>query len=130
VGNRTPRDLKEIQVFIPSNKLQSLIESIIKKSFDGTSKSKTFYNQAQALLLFELGLSSWQPKHQLSFIKNYSDTNKAERIDAEYFQPKYDEIVKAIKSYSGGWNTLGNITSIKKCVEVGLLMDKCFFRLI
>jgi hypothetical protein len=98
---------------------QFLIESIIKKSFDGTSKSKTFYNQAQDLLLSELGLSNWQPKHQLSFVTNFSDTNEADRIDAEYFQPKYDEIVKAIKSYSGGWDTLGNIVSIKKCVEVG-----------
>lgn len=112
-------DLKEIQVFIPSDKFQVLIESIIKQSFDGTSKSKTLYNQAQTLLLSELGLSNWQPKHQLTFIKNYYDSCKVERIDAEYFQPKYDEIVKAIKSYAGGWDTLGNIASIKKCVEVG-----------
>ena len=25
----------------------------------------------------------------------------------------------AIKDYSGGWDTLGNLTSLKKCVEVG-----------
>lgn len=97
-------DLKEIQVFIPTDKFQILIESIIKQSFDGTSKSKTLYNQAQGLLLSELGLSRWQPKHRLSFVKNYSDTEQAERIDAEYFQPKYDEIVKAIKSYPGGYS--------------------------
>lgn len=112
-------DLKEIQVFIPSIKFQSLIESIVKQSFDGTSKSKSLYSQAQTLLLSELGLLNWQPKHQLSFVRNYSEADKAGRIDAEYFQPKYDEIVKAIKSYPSGWDTLGNIASVKKCVEVG-----------
>ena len=34
------------------------------------------YEQAQALLLAEIGLSNWQPNHLLSFIKNYSDTEK------------------------------------------------------
>jgi len=112
-------DLKEIQVFIPSNKFQTLIETTVKKSFAGADKSKKLYSKAQALLLSELGLTDWQPKHQLSFIKNYSDTQQAERIDAEYYQPKYEEIVKAIKNYASGWDTLGNLVIVKKCVEVG-----------
>lgn len=112
-------DLKEIQVFVPSDKFQIQIESIIKESFNGTAKSKKLYNQAQTSLLFELGLSNWQPVHRLSFVKNYSEAETAGRIDAEYFQPKYDEIVKAIKSYPGGWDTLGNIVSVKKSIEVG-----------
>jgi restriction endonuclease S subunit len=40
-------------------------------------------------------------------------------MDAEYFQPKYDEIVSAIKSCSGGWDSLKNLVAMKKCVEVG-----------
>jgi restriction endonuclease S subunit len=100
-------DLKEIQIFIPSDKFQLLIESIIKQSFGGTSKSKTLYNQAQTLLLSELGLINWQPKHNLSFVKNYSDADKAGRFDAEYFQPKYDEILKAIRNYPGGYSFVG-----------------------
>ncbi len=82
-------------------------------------KSEGLFRQAEYLLLSELGLSNWQPNHQLSFIKNYSDTETAGRMDAEYYQPKYEEIVKAIQKYSGGWDTLGNLVNIKKCVEVG-----------
>jgi hypothetical protein len=82
-------------------------------------KSENLFNDAENLVLEELGLSNWQPKHCLSFVKNYSEADKAGRIDAEYFQPKYDEIVKAIKDYSGGWDSLGNLASMKKCVEVG-----------
>ncbi len=40
-------------------------------------------------------------------------------MDAEYFQPKYDEIVSAIKNYSGGWDILDNLVSVRKCIEVG-----------
>ena len=112
-------DLKEIQIFIPSEEFQQIIEKTVKKSFLSLEESKSAYQETQALLLSELGLANWQPKHQLTFVKNYSDTEEAERIDADYFQPKYEEIVKAIKSYSGGWDTLENLMTIKKCVEVG-----------
>ena len=77
------------------------------------------YRQAQTLLLSELGLVDWQAKHQLTFVKNYSDTKKTERIDAEYYQPKYEDIVQAIKGHSGGWDTLGNLVTVIKCIEVG-----------
>jgi len=76
-------------------------------------RSNQIYTQAQALLLSELGLSDWKPKHQLTFIKNYSDTKHARRMDAEYYQPKYEEVVKAIKNYSGGWKKLVNLLGIK-----------------
>ena len=92
-------DLKEIQVFIPSSRFQTLIESIIKKSFVSTSKAKISYNQAQNLLFSELGLLNWKPEHRLTFVKNFSDTQEVRRIDAEYFQPKYDEIVDKINAF-------------------------------
>ena len=75
--------------------------------------SKAYYTQAEGLLLSELGLPDWQPKHQLSFVKKFSDTQETERIDAEYFQPKYDQIINAVKSYKGGWGTLGDLMNIK-----------------
>ena len=31
------------------------------------------------------------------------------RLDAEYFQPKYSAIIEKIKSYKGGWSTLGKL---------------------
>ena len=63
-------DLKEIQIFIPSNKFQTFIEVIIKKSFASTEKTKKLYINAQTLLLSELGLTNWQPKHQWHSFKS------------------------------------------------------------
>lgn len=106
-------DLKEIKVFVPSADFQKVVEIIVRESFVNIEKSALLFEQIQAVLLAELGLTNWQPKHQLSFVKNYSDTQSAERLDAEYFQPKYEEIVNAIKAYQGGWDTLGNLTELK-----------------
>ena len=108
------------QIPVPNlENLQMEIEKTYLQSKDLTELSKTRYAEAQALLLSELGLDDWQPKHKLTFATDYASMQRAERIDADYFQPKYDEVVNTIKNYSGGWNTLENLVTLKKCVEVG-----------
>ena len=98
---------------------QEIIASYCHQAEKARADSKQRYNEAQTLLLVELGLADWQPTHQLTFVKNFSDTERTGRIDADYFQPKYDEIINAIKNYAGGWDTLENLVTQKKCVEVG-----------
>ena len=112
-------DVLDTPLFIPSTSLCLLIVETVKNSTHALDKSEQIYAQAQTLLLSELGLTDWQPKQQLTFVKNFSDTECADRIDADYFQPKYDEIVNAIREYPGGWDTLENLVTLKKCVEVG-----------
>jgi len=93
--------------------LPSLIEKVYLHSKGMTELSKTRYIEAQDLLLNELGLADWQPKHELTFVKNFSDTQQVARIDADYFQPKYDEIANVINNYSSGSDTLGKLASLK-----------------
>lgn len=112
-------DILDTPLFLPSKSFRSLIVKIVKKSTLTLDKSKQIYAEAQTLLLTKLGLEDWQPEQPLTFLKKSSYTKSADRIDAEYFQPKYDKIVNAIKDYSGGWDTLGNLAMLKKCVEVG-----------
>ncbi len=112
-------DSRTIIIPIPSKTLQNTIKSLFFNVIWLKKQSVIEFDNAQNLLLLELGLDDWQPKHRLTFVKNYSDAKRAERIDAEYFQPKYEEIVHAIGSYGGGWDRLGNLVTIKKCVEVG-----------
>jgi len=94
------------------SQIQDQLTISVQSSFSLLDQSKELYAQAEALIISELGLTNWQGKHRLSFVKKYSDTVEAERIDAEYFQPKYEEIIKAIKRYKGGWDTLGNLVSL------------------
>ena len=113
----TPFISKSELYTIPVPCLDKRIQSEIEKAYVlGVNKQKIsqdIYIQAQTLLLSELGFTNWQPKHRLTFVKNYSDTEQVERIDAEYYQPKYEEIAHAIKSCSGGWDTLENLVDLK-----------------
>ncbi len=116
-------DLKEIKVFLPSSDFQNQIEQIIKKSFDLLSQSKNLYSQAEQLIMSQLGLSNWEPKQELTFVKNFSDTKNANRFDAKYFQPKYEEIIKTIKRYKEGFVRLGEVAKIKR----GSLISKNYY---
>jgi len=101
------------------SKIQDNLAKLIIKSFDLLERSKDSYRNAEQLLLSDLGLLDWKPKHELAFVKNFSATQEAERFDAEYFQPKYEEIVEAINKYKGGFDELGNLVKIKKSIEPG-----------
>ena len=122
-ANFSPAKFREILIPQFGEAIQSSIDKSIWESFGKHSKSKQIYAQAQTLLLSELGLASWQPKHQLTFVKDYSDTEQARRIDAEFYQPKYDEIVDAVKGYPGGWDRLENLSKIKR----GSLIKDSFY---
>jgi len=106
-------DSRKIHIPIVSKNFQENIEKQFENAISQIELSKEKYRQAQSLLLSDLGLLDWRPKHALSFIRNYSDTQQAVRFDAEYFQPKYDRIIKVVKKYKGGWDTLGNLLNIK-----------------
>lgn len=115
VGNPAVLDMA-IPVF---SKIQNPLAEIVKKSFNFLEQSKNLYSQAEEFLLSELGLLNWRPKHELAFVKNFSKAKQVDRFDAEYFQPKYKEIIETIKKYRGGYDILGNLVRIKKCVEPG-----------
>ncbi len=44
-------------------------------------------------------------------------------MDAEYFQPKYEEIIEAVKKYKGGFVTLGEVAKTKR----GSLIPDSFY---
>lgn len=98
--------LYQLDIPLFSESFQDGFEWLYDQSQKLKKESEIKYQQAQTTLLSELGLSNWQPKHQRTFIKNYSDTKESERIDAEYYQPKYEEIEEAIKSYTGGFSLI------------------------
>lgn len=104
-----------ILAYKPKNEnTEKLFRNLFIKSQHLNQESTEEYKKAEALLLDELGLLNWKPKHRLFFIKNYSDTQASERIDAEYFQPMYEEIIEAVKKYKGGFIKLGEVAKTKR----------------
>ena len=111
--------VRSVPVPILKKAFQEKIHKLVEQYFLFSNQGKNLYFQAEQLFLSELGLLDLKSKHELVFVKNFSDSQKAERFDAEYFQPKYEEIIDAIKKYKGGFDKLGNLVKIKKSVEPG-----------
>ena len=96
VGTAQPKlaltRIANLKVPILDKSFQIDLQNIVTKSYEIWEQSKYQYLLSRTLLLSELGLADWQPQHRLTFVKNYSDTKHVERVDAEYYQPKYEEI--------------------------------------
>lgn len=117
VGNVQPnlyiRDMKKFILPVLPQSFQLKIEQIVKSAHQKQNQSKKLYNEAEELLLAELGLLDYQVKHLLWFTTTKKKIDEAHRYDSEYFQPKYAEIIKKIEKYDGGWDLVKNAIHFK-----------------
>jgi hypothetical protein len=73
------------------------IDNLFLQAQDLLKQSQNLYSQAETLLLEELGLKDFKPKYEKTYTAKLSDVFSAHRIDAEYFQPAYEEIIRKIE---------------------------------
>lgn len=103
------------QIPIPIIDDQDKIECLIKQAYKNIEKSKMIYEDVESMLLKELGLTDWQPNNNPFNIKQLKESFLASgRLDAEYYQPKYDDYNGLIKSYNNGSDLLGNICTLNE----------------
>lgn len=111
-------DLRNTLVFIPESESQKkVVIDLITNYLSSLEESKSLYLQAENLLLEELGLKDFESENELWSVVNLSEAKKANRIDAEYFQPKYQKILSLIRANGGV--ALGELATIKKGFEPG-----------
>ena len=82
----------KLPIPIFSKKFQGEIRNQFGQALAARSESNKVYREAEQMLLVELGFAGWSPTQESVSIKNCSDFIAASRFDAEYFQPKYDEL--------------------------------------
>ncbi len=114
----TINNILETKIYLGDKNFREEIKNKVKEAQKELEFSKSFYSQAENLLLEELGLSDFNIEDEIYNIVKLSEIKKANRIDAEYFQPKYEEIIKKIENYKNGWDYVKNIINFK---------DKNFF---
>jgi restriction endonuclease S subunit len=101
--------LENIKIPILSDTFQKQIQNLVLQSYDEKEKSVSLYKKAEDTLLEELGLKDWKPKTKKIFvggkeyeeeenisIRSLSEVLKADRMDAEYWEPKYEDILKTV----------------------------------
>ena len=91
-----PTYIKQIPIPILSIDLMTKIENLFLQAQNLIKESYSLYSQAENLLLEELGLKDFKPRYEKTYTAKLSDAFYTHRIDAEYFQPAYEDILKVI----------------------------------
>ena len=113
-------DVLNTPIYVGCKEFQTRISLMVDKSFALLKQSRSLYSQAENLLLEGLGLKDFKLKYEKTYTANLSDTLSAHRIDAEYFQPAYEEIIKRLKEKNIELKPLRKfILSIQKGIEPG-----------
>ncbi len=111
-------DLYRIPVPVFTINFQKEIDKLFGLLFSTKQKSQTCYSQAENLLLETLNLKDFQLSKEPVNVKNFSESfGSSGRLDAEYYQVKYEQVVNRIKSTD--YDHLCNIVKIKKSIEPG-----------
>jgi restriction endonuclease S subunit len=111
-------DLKTILIPEYSKDFQTKIEQTFYKAQDLLIESKNQYQQAEAILLETLGLKEFEPSADPLNVKTFKESFLSTgRLDAEYYQKKYEEVVNHITAKK--YDRLVNIAFIKKSIEPG-----------
>ncbi len=96
------------RVLVPLFKqLETGIETLSTKADKAAEKAALFYAQAEALLLDTLGMADFSPSTESVNVKSFSESFAATgRLDAEYYQPKYEDYERAVLNHSSGFTTI------------------------
>jgi len=97
--NLNCREVENVLVPLPDKGFIREIDDLVITSYNLIEQSKKIYSQAENLLLEELGLKEFESEGGLWSVVKLSEVKKANRLDAEYFQPKYENLESKIRKY-------------------------------
>lgn len=90
------------------------IEQVINNADSCFDNSNKYFLQSEDILLQELSLKGLEPPTENVSIKNIKESFlQSGRLDAEYYQPKYNDVENKIYNYSNGYDDINNICQLK-----------------
>lgn len=127
-------DLYRIPVPDFSVEFQNKIDAVFTRIIDCQTQSKILYAEAEGTLLEELGLKETDncvigmpycdvltcnndSSVPCVAIRSLSDFVNSGRLDAEYYQPKYDDLFSRLSKFES--KRLGDMVQIRKSIEPG-----------
>ncbi len=111
------QDILNLPIPLPSSFFEKEIEKIIKNVKDFQEKAELEYQEAEQSFIKEINLDGYITKDNNISIRNLKECLNDNRFDAEYWQPKYDEIENKVSFIKQ--EKLEDMVSIKKGVETG-----------
>ena len=102
--------IKSLKIPLLSNNFSKVIESIVMYSNETLRQANVFYHEAEKLLIETLGFKNYDfqtEKYSIkSFKKSYRDTG---RLDAEFYQEKYDLMEGILRNYDAEIKRLDDV---------------------
>lgn len=118
VGNQanfSPAKFREISIPVFSKDLNDKIEGITYRAFQKLEMSESLYSEAANNMLECLDLNDFTASSNSCNVKTLKESFiETGRLDAEYYQPKYDDILHHIQAYKYGSKNLAEICDIKE----------------
>lgn len=108
------------QLFIPkfSKELQYICKQYVDKIKMLMDDAMLIYSEAEQLLIEALGLQNFNLQNEQYSIKSFKNSfGDMGRLDAEYYQKKYDDLFTILAKFH--CKKLGKIVEVKKSIEPG-----------
>lgn len=103
-------DLRLLDIPLFSEPFQKQIELMLIRASDILEESERIYKEAENELINKMGLDTYVEPNDSFSIKSFSEViNSSDRIDAEFYQKKYDILKQIILNYDKDSKTLGQI---------------------
>ncbi len=80
-----------------SNEIQSKVKMLVQDAWNYFLDSHKFFSQGEKILFEELKLKDFIPKYKNTYIDKVTEVSSSHRLDAEYYQPAYKEVIKKLQ---------------------------------
>lgn len=98
-ANVNAEELQGFRIAMLPLSIQTQISQLSTDAWKQVELSRSLYRNAENLLLEKLGLKGFKPNYELSYRASLSKAFGVHRVDAEYFQPKYEALIDSIKQF-------------------------------
>jgi type I restriction enzyme, S subunit len=107
-------DMDQILVPVLSTGFQNRVHELVNIAYSKLEKFSELYQQTETILLEEVGLKDFEPSKERVNVKTFKESFLSSgRLDAEYYQRKYEDYLSLIYSYSNGYDSLEAICTLK-----------------
>lgn len=116
-ANFSPAKFRQISIPRFPLSIQELCDESVLAAYRKKLEANRKYQEAENLLLKEVGLAGIEFTNTNTSIRSSMEVSATARLDAEYWQPKYDEILEKIRDYKNGFAYIADLVEVSEKLE-------------
>lgn len=102
--------VRDLPIFVAGIEFKARCAEVVRNAYRQRDSAIAGFQQAEQALLRALGLQNWCPPQPLTYACRSSDVFAAERLDADFFAPKYEVMI-------------ARMATCGECVNLGSLLE-------